>query len=412
MSEAKQNDAVGNGKPNGKPTVLSHGMGLDAVPPSWPALTLDEVARLLRHYPQVGTVTRLNWHSPRPFSSACVADTESGPVFVKRLLQQIRTADELMEEHRFMAHLRQHGLAVSEILQTSDGNTAHADGNWTYELQRLGQGVDRYRDATSWTPFVSTADAAAAGSALARLHLAARGYDAPARSTKLLASGFTLFNTENPQEVIKRTGRYIQERPALADYLARRDWLQEMSRVLLPFHARLSPSLHGLTPLWTHNDWHASNLLWQAQGVNQARSAVTTVVDFGLADRTCAVYDLANAIERNLIEWLALPSASSGQRHLVHIDQLDAMLDAYEAVAPLSALEAAALPAMLPLVHIEFALSELAYFHGVQHSAENAALAYDTYFLGHAAWFHSDAGRYLLDHLQRRCEHKTEPQES
>ncbi|MDB5766008.1 MAG: putative homoserine kinase type PnuC-associated, THI-regulated branch, partial [Collimonas fungivorans] len=315
----------------------------------------------------------------------------------------------LTDEHRFMAHLRQRGLAVSEVLQASDGSTAHADGGWTYEVQRVGQGVDRYRDATSWTPFVSTEDAAAAGSALARLHLAARGYDAPARSTKLLASGFTLFNTEDPQQVLERIGRYIQERPALADYLAQRDWRQEVTQVLLPFHARLGPLLDGLAPLWTHNDWHASNLLWQAQ----EPPAVATVVDFGLADRTCAVYDLAIAIERNMIEWLALPSTPpADQRPLVHIGQLDAMLDAYEAVRPLSALEAAALPALLPLAHVEFALSELAYFHGVQKSAENSALAYDTYFLGHAAWFDSDAGRYLLDHLQRRCDRKTRPQES
>jgi Ser/Thr protein kinase RdoA (MazF antagonist) len=195
----------------------------------------------------------------------------------------------------------------------------------------------------------------------------------------------------------------------LTDYLAPRDWRADVSRVLLPFHARLSPLLHGLAPLWTHNDWHASNLLWQAE---PEPAAVKTVLDFGLADRTCAVYDLANAIERNLIEWLALPLERGDQRHLVHVDQLDAMLDAYESVAPLSALEARALPALLPLVHIEFALSELAYFHGVQRSADNAALAYDTYFLGHAEWFNSAAGRYLLDHLQRRAALKTLQQES
>jgi Ser/Thr protein kinase RdoA (MazF antagonist) len=391
------------------PAVLSHGMGMDVVPPSWPSLTLDEVARLLCHYPQAGAVTCLKWHSPRPFSSACVADTASGPLFIKRLLRVIRTAEELMDEHRFMAHLRAHGLAVSEVLHTSSGGTAYADGDWTYEVQRVGQGVDRYRDATSWTPFLSCADAAAAGRELALLHLAARGYDAPARSTKLLASGFTLLNAEQPQAVLNRIDTYIQDRPALTDYLAQRDWRQDVTRVLLPFHARLSPFLHGLVPLWTHNDWHASNLLWQAE---PAPAAVKTVLDFGLADRTCAVYDLANAIERNLIAWLALPLASGDQRHLVHIDQLDAMLDAYESVAPLTALEAAALPAMLPLVHIEFALSELAYFHGVQHSAENAALAYDTYFLGHAEWFSSDAGCYLLAHLRRRAARNAFQEES
>ncbi len=378
--------------------VLSHGMGLEVVAPSWPALTLHEVALLLRHYPQVGAVTRLEWHSPRPFSSACVADTESGPMFVKRLLREIRTADELTQEHRFMAHLRQRGLAVSVVLHTADGRSAYADGEWTYEVHRLGQGVDRYRDATSWTAFTNCADAAAAGAALARLHLAARGYDAPARSVKLLASGFTLFHADAPQEVLSRMQHYIEQRPALADYLMARDWRQDVTQVLLPFHAQLSTLLQDLQPLWTHNDWHASNLLWQG---TRTLPAVATIVDFGLSDRTCAVYDLAIAIERNIIEWLALPQQQpDNQRPLVHIDQLDAMLDAYQELAPLSAIEAQALSAVLPLAHAEFALSELAYFHGVQKSVENASLAYDTYFLGHAEWFNSDAGRYLLAHLR------------
>jgi Ser/Thr protein kinase RdoA (MazF antagonist) len=384
-------------------------MGLDVVAPSWPSLTLDEVARILRNYPQVGAVTRLVWHSPRPFSSACVVDSEAGPVFVKRLLHQIRTVDELAQEHLFMAHLRQQGLPVSVVLHTADGRTAHAEEEWTYEVHRLGEGVDRYRDATSWTPFANCADAAAAGAALAHLHLAARDYAAPARNVKLLASGFTLFHADQPQEVLSRMAHYIEQRPALADYLAACDWRQDVTRLLLPFHAQLRPLLRCLQPLWTHNDWHASNLLWANP---QAAPAVATIVDFGLADRTCAVYDLALAIERNIIEWLRLPQHPENQRPLVHIDQLDAMLEAYQALAPMSRLEAQALSAILPLAHAEFALSEVAYFHGVQKSAENASLAYDTYFLGHAEWFNSDAGRYLLAHLRQWAAALATPRES
>ena len=59
-----------------------------------------------------------------------------------------------------------------------------------------------------------------------------------------------------------------------------------------------------------------------------------------------------------------------------------------------------------------FALSELAYFHGVQKSVENASLAYDTYFLGHAEWFNSDAGRYLLAHLRHWAARLVNPKES
>ena len=58
-----------------------------------------------------------------------------------------------------------------------------------------------------------------------------------------------------------------------------------------------------LTPLWTHNDLHPSNLFWS----NAGRDAeVTAVIDFGLCDRTNAVHDLAHAIERSMVDWLAL----------------------------------------------------------------------------------------------------------
>ena len=36
------------------------------------------------------------------------------------------------------------------------------------------------------------------------------------------------------------------------------------------------------------------------------RAHATSVIDFGLADRTNAVYDIAQAIERNIVEWLEL----------------------------------------------------------------------------------------------------------
>ena len=74
---------------------------------------------------------------------------------------------------------------------------------------------------------------------------------------------------------------------------------------------------------------------------------------------------------------------------------MDALLAGWSSVRPLTAADTAALADLLPLVHIEFALSEMAYFHGVTRSAENVALAYDGYLLGHASWFDSDRGRRL-----------------
>jgi Ser/Thr protein kinase RdoA (MazF antagonist) len=374
--------------------VISHGMNAETVISDWPALTSAEVARILQHYPQAGKPQRLVWHSPRPFSAACVMHTDAGEIFIKRHHLKVRDVDALAEEHRFVAHLHANGLPVSTALPTVDGATAFTDEHWTYEVHWLAPGVDLYRDAMSWTPFSSKVHAYSAGRMLAQLHQAAAGYDAPARKAGALISSFTIFSAADPMPQLQA---YIERRPAVADYLAHRSWRDEVAQHLLPFHARLKPYLNALTPLWTHNDWHASNLLWTNRSPH---AQVQTVLDFGLSDRTCAMHDLATAIERNIVEWLAIPHRSD---QLIHLDLLDALLDGYASLLPLSQTQMLTLAALLPLVHAEFALAELDYFHGITHAPHNAALAYDTYFLGHAAWFNSAEGKRLLRHLQGRA---------
>src|SRR5450830_267280 len=385
--------------------VLSHGMNADTVISDWPALTSAEVARILLHYPQVGAPQRLVWHSPRPFSAGCVMRTANMEVFVKRHHLSVRDIAGLSEEHRFIDHLRQRGIAASPALTTADGATAVTDDHWTYEVHALASGVDLYRDAVSWTPFSSPVHAHAAGQALAQLHLAAQDYDAPARQAQTLVSSFSIFSQADPLPVLQR---YIEHRPAVADYLAHRSWREETAATLMPFHAQLLPYLDELTPLWTHNDWHASNLLWTDRS---AAAGVETILDFGLSDRTCALHDLATAIERNIIEWLAIQDAKNtqdaqaGKPNVAHPDLLDALLDGYHLIRPLTSRQWQALAALLPLVHAEFALAELAYFHGITRSAKNASLAYDTYYLGHAAWFNSEEGQRLLEQIGQRANH-------
>jgi len=58
---------------------------------------------------------------------------------------------------------------------------------------------------------------------------------------------------------------------------------------------------------------------------------------------------------------------------------------------------------MTGLCHAEFALSEADYFLAVLHLEDKAAMAYDGWLVGHARWFHSQAGRKLLDALRRRA---------
>jgi len=350
---------------------LAHGLGTEPVEPDWAPLTDTEVTEV------VGPA-RVLWRSPRPLSAAAVVERDGRRLFVKRHHITVRTLEGLAEEHAFLRHLRRHGAPVVEVLDAAER------GEWTYEVHSAGVGMDLYRDALTWSPFRSAVHARAAGEALARLHLAADGFAAPRRQVQPLVASFTVFASGEPLLALEG---HVAERPQLAAALKHFPWREDTERVLLPLHERLAPHLDGLAPLWTHNDWHASNLLWDAHG------QVATVLDFGMSDRTTAVHDLATAIERNAVQWLQ-------PGYPVRAEDAVALLDGYRSVRPLTADESAALPALLPLVHAEFALSELGYFHGVTRSADNTRLAYD-YYVSHAEWFAGTDGKRLLRQLTK-----------
>jgi len=373
-----------------KPERTAHGLGLDPVAADWPALQENDIEQLLRDYPQLGQLSSLHWHSPRPFSAAGLITTSSATLFVKRHHQQVRQASWLEEEHRLIAHLHRQGAPVAAVVPNRHGGTATVQGPWTFEIHHVAEGLDLYRDALSWSPFQSTQHAVAAGQALARLHQAAHGYSAPPRQTPVLLANARLIEQAAPLEAIAKAAT---NDPALGAYLADKDWRTQLGDLLLPWHTPVSGLLQQQPALWTHNDWHASNLLWSEDG------AVTSVLDFGLADRTFALYDLATAIERNAVPWLDL---DSGGPAVADLDSIDALLAGYHQVRPLSANDLHILSALLPLVHVDFALSEVAYYQGVVGSTSSADVAYHAYLLGHLHWFAGAQGQRLLSHLQRK----------
>ncbi len=375
--------------------VKAHGLEGELVEPDWPALKLDELDGLLRRFPQAQKARRILSFSPRPFSAASVVETPHGNVFVKRHHRAVRDRDGLLEEHRWLAYLSRRDTLVKKPLVDRSGETAVEIGDWTYEVHPVGDGLDLYETAQSWTPFLSVRHARHAGRALARLHVASAGYDAPARKAATLVTSFKVFSCDDPWP---KLARYAEERPALQGYLAKRDWLVETREIFLPFHDRLGKFLHVFQPLWTHNDFHGSNLLWSDAS---SEAEVTDIIDVGLADRTNALHDIATAIERNGVEWLEIHNTS---RDPFHHEQIIALLSGYEELRPLSRDQAEAVVALLPMVHAEFALSEADYFLRVLKSQEKADLAYIGYFLGHARWFNSDTGKRLLGHLQSWAE--------
>ena len=374
----------------------THGLDGTLVEPDWPPLTFGEIRALLEHFPAVGEPIAIASSSPRPFSAASVVNTRRGNIFIKRHAHAVRDAEGLMEEHRFMEHLRANGIGVPRIFASDIGETAIETSDWTYEVHDIPAGLDLYEEAVSWTPFRSSNHARSAGEMLACLHRAAESYEAPLRKPRPLVASFTIFAAQDPSKSLEG---YLATRPVLEhDAQTLRD-CEEALHLLTPFHHELKPLLLSLHPLWTQNDLHASNLFWSDTNPN---SRATTVIDFGLADRTNAVYDLAQAIERNIVEWLVLMrDPDHADQVPVHLDHLWAMLDGYERVRPLSHGETSALAPMLALSHAEFALTEAHYFLGILHSPEKARVATSDYLVKHAQWFRGWGSQMLIEPLRR-----------
>ena len=202
------NDASGT-----KRARTAHGLDGSLVKPDWPPLTLDEVRGVLRAYPSsLGKPKKLLTVSPRPFSAASVVETERGQVFVKRHHCDVRDAEGLREEHRFMHHLRANGIGVPRVFTTSSGQTAIESGEWTYEVHESPPASTSIRRRISWTPFRSVEHARSAGECW-RSFIARRPVTSlqPDESRPLVAS-FTIFASPDPQAALDR---YLAARPAL-----------------------------------------------------------------------------------------------------------------------------------------------------------------------------------------------------
>jgi Ser/Thr protein kinase RdoA (MazF antagonist) len=369
---------------------LAHGLAGDQTAPDWPPLTNVEIDRLLRGYPSVGRATDIQWHSPRPLSAACLVDTDAGRFFVKRHHCQVRSVESLREEHRFIAHLRGNDMPIPAVIADEQGQTAVMLGDWVYEIHAGAQGQDIYREMISWTPLPDSAHAITAGRMLATLHSAAEGYQAAQRQTHVLVARSELICAA---DLVAALTSQLLERPGLAAYLRDRDWQHDFAELLSPWHAAVQSQLALQPRLWTHGDWHVSNLCWSSE---DAAAQISTVLDFGLCAANFALFDLATAIERNAISWLNMDTEpDAGQPRIAA-----ALIEGYRRQRPLSVSAVHLLADLLPLVHVDFALSEVAYYHAITRSQANANVAYETFLLGHAAWFRTPPGRNLLQAIR------------
>jgi Ser/Thr protein kinase RdoA (MazF antagonist) len=185
---------------------------------------------------------------------------------------------------------------------------------------------------------------------------------------------------------------WLAHHPATARFLAERNGRTRTLAGLDRPLAAVAEVWSSLPSSWAHHDWQGSNLLWTTSG------QVSDVIDVGLADRTGPAFDVATALERSMISWLDLTDDPPGVPR-VRLDQVRTFLEGYQRIRPLSDAEGAAIPLLLPVVHVELALSEVEYYLTIRGDRSSADLAYEGYLLGHLAFFADEAGHDLLTKL-------------
>ncbi len=357
-------------------TAKAHGMDGTLVDPDWPPLTLDEVRALLSQFPRCGEPVEILTVSPRPFSAASVVATRAaGASSSSAITARCAIAKDCSKSIASWSICARTARRCRASSRPHPARRPSRCGEWTYEVHETpaGRGSLRRRallDAVSHrgARAFRGPGAGAAASCSARLRCSARAnrvrwWPASRSSRRQIPAARDGALSCSAAGAGRRCG------------CTRRDCEQALE-LLAPFHAELLPLLPALPPLWTHNDLHASNLFWSDAGDD---AQATAIIDFGLADRTNAVHDLAQAIERNIVEWLDAgrrPDAP-GRRARASRSFAGAARRATNRCARSQREEAAALAPMTALCHAEFALTEADYFLGVLHSEEKARLASD-----------------------------------
>ena len=376
---------------------LVHGMAADLVEPDWPPIGEVEALDVLAHFELAGasrpTDAVVTWRSPRPMSAAAIVRVGDRSVFLKRHHTSVRDASRLILEHQFIGHLADRGESLPAVLMTLDGASVLERDDVVYEAHEVARGLDLYRATPSWFPYRVASHARAAGRALANFHRAAADFAAPAWPMGVLSDSIDVISSRDPLEAIREV---VARRPGLARSTSHYRLARDVERYLVEPIATAATRVRALSPQWTHGDWHPSNLTWSSA---RADATVCDVVDLGLANRTVALHDLAVAIERGVIDWLDVAGVGTIS---VDDDALGALLAGYDEVLALTDDDAESLAAILPVAHVEFALSEVEYFGDVVDASINRDLAYHGYLLGHARWFASAAGAQLLAHLRLR----------
>lgn len=364
--------------------------------PVWAPITIEDAQRVCAELSVPAHATTILSISTRPTAAASLIDTDRGPLFLKRYAASAVSSEHLTATHHYVNHLAANGLPTPPFHTFANGGTVWAEGEALWEACEGARGEDRYRDTHSWLPPRSCEEARDIGWQCARIALLSVDYEAPRTAPAVYQSRFDLF-AGGAQTLDERMKAWIEQRPHVADFFRERGVdIRALIERHRPHVARIDAVLgeHGerVPTTWTHGDLHCSNLMWE-QGSTNAES----IIDFGLADRNWSVYDLAVAIERNAFLWLEI---GEGNLEAVRRDVAQAIIDGYESLRPLTTVERALLPTIMPLVQAEAALNWISYQWGTLRNAQAATWSLEVFFGAHTRWFDSAEGKSFTRWLE------------
>lgn len=246
--------------------------------------------------------------------------TDQGQQFVLTLFERL-SAEQLPFYLHLMKHLAARGIPVPDP-------AADADGEILLSLcDKPAALVNRLRGASVLTP--ETVHTALVGDMLARMHLAGRDY--PRQQTNL--RGLDWWNATVPQvlpHIDAEQARLLESELAYQNHLAASAPYQALPRG--PIHA----------------DLFRDNVMFDNDAAGQVQ--LTGFFDFYFAGVDSWLFDLAVCLN----DWCI--DLSNAQHDA---NRASALLQAYQAVRPLTAAERQLLPAMLRAAALRFWISRL-----------------------------------------------------
>jgi Ser/Thr protein kinase RdoA (MazF antagonist) len=319
------------------------------------------------------------------FANARCRLPDGRELYLKRQPRMGRTLDQLEWQHALTNHLAGRGVPAARAVGIVQR------GDLWYELIEPAKGEDTYTRAESWDPFGSPAHVEAAGAMLARVHAAGADFG-PHRPQP--HAGFVVQIGAVRDDPVTAVRERAAARPAVGDYLRGERYESAVDEAYGELFDRLRAVVEELPCRPLHGDWQTNNLFFEGD-------RVSGVIDFHQADYAPRVLDLAVAVERNCFFWNRISDGDDAAWDSGHVRIL---ISAYDREGGLEPAERAAFADVLAACQFEYGISFLDYYWGVERDREKADWAWQTFVLGHARWWQTQAGLEAREAIRQAAE--------